>query len=55
MSSNNNAALVSILDGTNYQVWSAVIKAFLMAQGLWGGYICGGAERGYLPKDKDKL
>ena len=29
------------------------MKAFLMAQGLWGGYILGQADRGYLSKKEE--
>ena len=28
--------LVPVFDGSNYGIWSKAIKAFLMAQGVWG-------------------
>ena len=32
---NNVAQFVPVLDGSNYGLWSTVIKAFLMSLGLW--------------------
>ena len=36
MSSKENNNLVPILDGANYGLWSAAMRAFLMSLGLWG-------------------
>jgi hypothetical protein len=32
---NNVTQFVLVLDGTNYGLWSTVMKAFLMSLGLW--------------------
>ncbi|EPQ53416.1 hypothetical protein GLOTRDRAFT_44965 [Gloeophyllum trabeum ATCC 11539] len=34
--SNNLIAVVPILDGSNWSLWSQQMKAYLMSQGLWG-------------------
>jgi hypothetical protein len=33
--SNNVAQFVPILDSSNYEIWSTVMRAFLMSLGLW--------------------
>ncbi|EPQ61320.1 hypothetical protein GLOTRDRAFT_13098, partial [Gloeophyllum trabeum ATCC 11539] len=34
--SNNLIAVVPVLDGSNWSLWSQQMKAYLMSQGLWG-------------------
>ena len=53
MSSNNNANLVPILDGTNYAQWAIVMKAFIQSQGLWA-YVDGDITRPEYPPTKEE-
>ena len=53
MSSNNNANLVPILDGTNYAQWAISMKAFILSQGLWA-YVDGDITRPEYPPTKEE-
>ena len=54
MSSNNNASLVPVLDGTNYRQWAVAMKALIQSTGMWA-YPEGKVSREYFPDSDEEM